>query len=74
MIELAPKGPDFLFLCHFCFYISNSSHLRDAEIAERKNKKSYPFRVITLYFSKILSIFVYFHFFLSVIMSLETMA
>lgn len=36
IIKLAPEGPDFLFHCHFCVYISNSSHLRDGEISGRK--------------------------------------
>ena len=39
IIKLAPKRPEILFLCHFCFYISNSRYLRDGEIAGRKRKK-----------------------------------
>ena len=35
IIKPAPKGPGFVFLCHFCCCFSNSSQLRLSEIAER---------------------------------------
>lgn len=38
IIKPVPKGPDFVFLCHYCFYFSKSSPLRAGEISGRKRK------------------------------------
>lgn len=38
IIKLAPKALDCLFLCHFCFYSSNSSHWEKVKLLEGKIK------------------------------------
>lgn len=50
IIKLAPKRPEFLFLCHFCFYIFNSTYLRNVKLQEEKKTLLQSYHSLTIYY------------------------